>query len=55
MEQIFIMYLIDVNRFSPLIFSSERASMFQWMGPKRYRPPACTVDQLPGNKKVDKR
>lgn len=26
---------------------SERASMFQWMGPKRYRPPACTVDQLP--------
>ena len=22
--------------------------MTQWMGPKRYRPPACTVDQLPG-------
>jgi hypothetical protein len=24
--------------------------MFQWMGPRRYRPPACTVDQLPGKK-----
>lgn len=26
---------------------SERASMFQWAGPKRYRPPACTVNELP--------
>ena len=27
--------------------SSERASPVQFMGPKRYRPPACTVSELP--------
>jgi L-ascorbate metabolism protein UlaG (beta-lactamase superfamily) len=21
--------------------------MFQWIGPKRYRPPACSISQLP--------
>ena len=26
---------------------SERAFPVQFMGPKRYRPPACTVDELP--------
>jgi L-ascorbate metabolism protein UlaG (beta-lactamase superfamily) len=26
---------------------SQRASYVQWMGPKRYRPAACTVKQLP--------
>ena len=29
---------------------SERCSMVQFMGPKRYRPPPCTVEDLP---KVD--
>ena len=29
---------------------SQRCSPFQWSGPKRYRPPACTVEELP---KVD--
>jgi len=26
---------------------SQRCSMVQWAGPKRYRPPACTIDELP--------
>jgi hypothetical protein len=26
---------------------SQRASPFQWIGPQRYRPPACEVDSLP--------
>ena len=26
---------------------SDRASPVQFMGPKRYRPPACTVQELP--------
>jgi len=26
---------------------SQRASMFQWIGPKRYRPPACNISDLP--------
>lgn len=26
---------------------SDRASPVQWMGPKRYRRPACTIDELP--------
>ena len=26
---------------------SQRCSMFQWIGPKRYRPPACTIEELP--------
>jgi len=30
---------------------SDRCFPFQWIGPKRYRRPACTVDQLPD--KVD--
>ena len=28
-------------------FDSDRASPVQFMGPKRYRPPACTVEELP--------
>ena len=26
---------------------SERCSPFQWSGPKRFRPPACTIEELP--------
>ena len=26
---------------------SDRASAVQWAGPKRYRPPACNIDELP--------
>ncbi|XP_069142022.1 N-acyl-phosphatidylethanolamine-hydrolyzing phospholipase D-like [Argopecten irradians] len=26
---------------------SDRCFMFQWIGPKRYRPPPCQVDELP--------
>ncbi len=26
---------------------SQRASPSQWFGPRRYRPPACTVEELP--------
>ena len=29
------------------IFFSERCSPMSFMGPKRYRPPACTVSELP--------
>ena len=28
---------------------SQRASAVQWIGPKRFRPPACQVHELPGN------
>ena len=44
----FSFHLSKKYKFTVSYFFSERASMFQWMGPKRYRPPACTVDQLPG-------
>ena len=26
---------------------SDRCSPIQWAGPKRYRPPACTIYELP--------
>ena len=26
---------------------SQRASVSQWLGPKRYRDPPCTIDELP--------
>ena len=26
---------------------SDRSSVTQWLGPKRYRPPACTIRELP--------
>uniref|UniRef100_A0A3B3UHL5 Metallo-beta-lactamase domain-containing protein n=1 Tax=Poecilia latipinna TaxID=48699 RepID=A0A3B3UHL5_9TELE len=35
-----------VNILTDLIFS-QRASFLQFMGPKRYRGPPCTVEQLP--------
>ena len=31
---------------------SQRASAVQWAGPKRYRPPACNVQQLPQDLKA---
>jgi hypothetical protein len=40
--------MVITNFMITYFYCSERASMFQWMGPKRYTPPACTIDQLPG-------
>ena len=30
-------------KFNRFLFKNQ----FQWLGPKRYRPPACTIDDLP--------
>lgn len=36
----------DANFLIDPVFS-ERSSPFQWIGPKRFRPPACRISELP--------
>ena len=47
-----LLFHCPVNNFPSFFLDpifSQRASLFQWTGPKRYRPPACQVQDLPEN------
>ena len=41
--------IVDLSQYSVQItfVFSDRCFPVQWAGPKRYRPPACTIQELP--------